>query len=561
MERLFSRKLSVVQRVDVGDVRFGRSHQIKNRIILVLFFGAIAFLILLLVSRLFQLTVVKGAYYRRLSEENRIRQIIVEPKRGTIMDRKGIVLVESKMGDINTLAPRIPAPRTYVSGEETGHLIGYRQVASAADIQNDNCLNKLSLGDKVGKKGIEALYDCQLRGVPGRKLTEVDASGTYLRTLSVLPPQNGTDIRLALDYDLQKKAYELIKGKRAVVIGLNPTNGEILVYASSPSFDPQMFEDGNAEAAAYFTDPEKPMFDRIVNGIYPPGSLFKLFIAAGALEDKKMTPDTIIMDEGTLKAGPLSFGNWYYLEYGKTEGPVDMVKAIQRSNDIYFYKAGEALGGEGMKKWSSIFGLGEDTHLGFTETESTIPSPFWKKETLKEQWYLGDTYNMSIGQGYLQITPIEIAQGAEPFANGGYLCQPQFLKNAAPRCKKLPISPETFATIREGMQKACQTGGTGWPLFDFAVDDTVTKMNILATNKTASEGAIPKIRIPVGCKTGTAESEQTAKSMPHAWFTAFAPFDKPEIQLTVLVEQGGQGSDVAAPIARDIFKAYFERSQ
>lgn len=551
MERLFSRKLSPVKRIDVGDVHFGRSHRIQNRIILAIFFSTIAFLILILMSRLFQLTVVKGAYYRRLSEENRVRQIIIEAKRGSIVDRKGIILAESHPGDITALKPRIPSSRTYVTGEETAHLIGYRQIGNEADIQNDDCLNKLVLGDKVGKKGIEELYDCALRGVSGRKLTEVDANGTYVRTLSVLPPVDGTTIQLALDYELQKKAFDLIRGKRAVVIGLNPQNGQILVFASSPSYNPQMFEDGDREAAAYFTDKNKPMFDRITSGVYPPGSLFKLFLAAGALEEKKMSPDTIVEDTGTLKAGPLSFGNWYWLQYGKTEGPVNMVKAIQRSNDIYFYKAGEALGAEGMRKWAGIFGLGEDTHLGFPETESTLPSPFWKQETLKEQWYLGDTYNMSIGQGYTLVTPIEVAQGVEPFANGGYLCQPQFLKNGTPQCKKLPVSDTTFATVREGMLKACQTGGTGWPLFDFAIDDTAA----------ATPGAIPKIKIPIGCKTGTAESQQAAASLPHAWFTAFAPFDKPELLLTILIEEGGQGSDVAAPIARDIFKAYFERSQ
>lgn len=560
MERLFSKKLRLVERIDMGDVHFGRSKKIQNRIVLMLLFSGVSVLILLLIGRLFQLTVVKGAYYRRLSEENRIREIIIEAKRGSIIDRKGIVLAESKSGDVNRLQPRIPSERTYLAEEDAAHLIGYRQIANKADIQNDNCLNKLMLGDKVGKKGIEQLYDCQLRGVAGRKLTEVDANGTYLKTLSVLPPQNGADIQLALDYELQKKAYAAIQGKRAVVIGLNPQTGEILVFASSPSFNPQVFEDGDPSAAQYFTDADKPMFDRITDGVYPPGSLFKLFLAAGALEEKKMTPDTIIEDTGTLKAGPLSFGNWYYLQYGKTEGSVNMVKAIQRSNDIYFYKAGEALGAEGMKKWAAVFGLGQDTHLGFPEAESTLPSPFWKEEAMKEQWYLGDTYNMSIGQGYTLVTPIQVAKAVEPFANGGLLCQPQFLKNQTPQCKSVPVSAETFEVIREGMQKACETGGTGWPMFGFSVDDPIAKMNMKDVKKEASKSALPQVKIPVGCKTGTAESH--AKSgMPHAWFTAFAPFEKPEILLTVLIEEGGQGSDMAAPIAKAVMKAYFERGE
>lgn len=570
MKRIFSKKLHLLHRVELGETSFGKPPQLHN----VIFFYSLIFLVIfsffLFGIRLFQLTVIKGEYYKRLSEENRIREIVIEPKRGTILDRKGFVLAQNKPGDVESKDNRIISPRTYLAKEEVAQVVGYRQLADNNDIKNDNCLSKLKLGDKVGKKGMEKLYDCQLRGIPGKKLIEVDAHGKYLRTISVIPPIDGETIKLSIDLDLQKKAYDLIKDKRAAVVGLDPSTGQVTVFVSSPSFDPQKFENGDATLNTYFTDPNKPLFDRITEGTYPPGSLFKLFIATGVLEDKKMKSDTIVVDNGSIKAGAATFGNWYYLQYGRTEGPVDLVKAIRRSNDIYFYKAGEALGPDGIKKWASRFGLNESTNIGFPEGESTLPSPFWKEETMKEQWYLGDTYNMSIGQGYTLITPLQMARAALPFANNGYLCGLSLLKNSAPQCKKMDVTSETFSLIREGMKEACSTGGTGWPLFDFKVknqDMMMKKLQETPDDKKASvEASINRDpayfkSIQTACKTGTAESHQAASSLPHAWFTTFAPFDKPEIALTILVEEGGQGSDVGGPIARDILRAYFERRE
>lgn len=557
MKRLFPKKIQVVHRGDLGDVRFSRGSSIHNVVFLYLFFFLIAAALLVLALRLFQLTIVKGAYYMRLSEENRVREITIEPNRGTILDRKGFVIAQNENGNVASQEARISSRRVYYAGEETAHLVGYRQLADAADIKNDNCVNKLRLGDKVGKKGVEGLYDCQLRGVAGKKLIEVNANGGYLRTITVIPPQKGATIQLALDLDLQKVAYNAIKDRKAAVVGLDPATGELLVFASSPSFDPQKFEDGDRSLSAYFTDEDKPLFNRVTEGVYPPGSIFKLFVAAGILEDKKMTASDIIEDTGVIKAGPSTFGNWYWLEYGKTEGPVDLVKAIKRSNDIYFYQAGEKLGPEEIKRWAGNFGLNSITNVGLDEAEGMVASPFWKKEVLHENWYTGDTYNMSIGQGYTLLTPLQIARAVLPFANGGKLCDPVILKNGTTNCRSVPVSSQTMATIREGMREACATGGTGWTFFDFAVASGPTPT---PGPRTASASAVPKTRIQVGCKTGTAELRGESTN-PHAWFTVFAPFDKPTLMLTVLVEEGGQGSDAAGPIAQKIMQAYFERTQ
>jgi len=570
MKRLFQKRLIPVSRITTGEMRFEKGHDVHKVIYLFIFIALIGIGFGVLLFRLFQLTIVKGAYYLRLSEENRIREIVIEATRGKIIDRKGMTIAENTDANAGDVSPRITSKRHYDTREETAHLIGYRQVADKNDLKNDLCLQKLRLGDKTGKKGIERIYDCELRGSAGEKVTEVDARGTYLRTIAVLPPVEGKTVQLSIDLDLQKKAYDALKNKKGAAVVTNPKTGEILAFVSTPSYNPQEFEDGAPQVSAYFSGPDKALFNRATEATYPPGSIFKLFVAVGALEDHIIDDTTIIQDNGSIKAGGLSFGNWYFLEYGKTEGPVNIIKAIKRSNDIFFYQVGNKLGPAGIKKWASFFGFGSPLHSGFDEAEGLIPSPFWKEEVLKERWYTGDTYNMSIGQGYTLVSPLQLAHAVLPFATGGVQCNPSFIKNAPPICKRLSISSKTMSLIREGMKEACSPGGTGWPFFNFSVKNIEMiekKLSETPENKKASvEAALnrdPAYHKPIqtACKTGTAESSQGAGTTPHAWFTAFAPFDDPEIAVTVLVEQGGQGSDIAGPIVKDILTSYFERSE
>ncbi len=516
---------------------FSTNNQLVENVFFVYIVVIFLFLIVLFL-RLFQLTIVKGSYYRNLSEQNRIREIKIEAPRGKIVDRKGFTIAQSLSPNINQKI--ISSKRIYQSPEAIASFIGYRQIADVNDLKNDRCLYKLQLGDRTGKKGVEKLFDCQLRGQSGKKLVEIDAQGKYLKTVDVIPPITGDKIQLALDLELQKKSYELVKNVKAAIVVTNPKTGEILVSVSSPSFNSQDFEDNvNNNIQDYLNSKENPLFNRVAEATYPPGSIFKIVVATAGLEEKAIDEKTEIEDKGSIQAGAATFGNWYFLQYGKTEGMVNVIKALKRSNDIFFYKTGERTGVDKIKKWADIFGLGKRTQIGLDEAEGIIPSTFWKKEILKENWYLGDTYNLSIGQGYVGVTPLQAVLITGVFANGGYLCKPELLKYQISNikyqnCKKLPISQKTINLVREGMKQACSTGGTGWPLFDF--------------------------KIPTACKTGTAESH-VKNGLPHAWITAFAPYENPEVALTVLVEEGGQGSDVAGPIARDILKAYFERSQ
>lgn len=588
-------KLPLFHKGDSGNMDFNTRSRGHTSLSLYLFFAAIGIFFFILVSRLFQLTVVKGNYYRSLSEQNRIREVVVESQRGTILDRKGYTLAENSPVEVNESLKRIVSKRTYKDGQYFGNILGYRQIADQSDVDNDPCINKIHPGDKVGKKGVEKLYECDLRGRNGKKLIEVNAQGLFKRTLNVVEPENGKTVQLAIDGDLQKRANELLTGKKGAVVGINPQNGEVLVMASSPSYDPQVFEDNDSEAiTSLLKDTAKPLFNRASEGTYPPGSVFKPIVAVGALQERSIEKDTIVEDTGKVKLGEQEFGTWNFLEHGRVEGDIDVIKAIQRSNDIFFYKIGDKLGPEKIKSWAEQFGYQSKTGIGIDEAAGTIPSPFWKQDVLKEQWYTGDTYNFSIGQGFVLVTPLQVALSVVPFANGGEYCTPTLLKigsalSTGRHCKKLSIDTENIDLVREGMRQACQVGGTGWPMFTFRVKDANAPT---PTTKAASESAkianaepsptptampLDKLWDPtyllatnsammqttravsVGCKTGTAESAHGGK--PHAWFTVFAPFENPEIVFSILVEEDGQGSDRAAPIARELLRQHFETQE
>jgi len=547
-----SKKLPPFIRID-SDINFKPRNRIHNSLRIYLVPAVITAVLLIFTIRLFHLTLVKGAFYKFASEDNHLTEIAIEGKRGTIFDRKGQKLAFSEDAEKKF-------KRNYVDGEAYGHMLGYRQIASAENIKNDACKQPLRLNDRLGVKGIEKLFECTLRATKGRELIETNAKGKFVKTISKVEPIPGKDITLSLDSELQKKTYDAImqntiksneisdySTKKISVIALKPGTGEVLAMLSYPSFDPQAFEDNETSTVqGYLKNTEQPLYNRALLGTYPPGSVFKPVIAAAALQEKAVSPTELIEDTGFIEVGTNKqiFRNWFYTKYGKMDGMVDMVKGLQRSNDIYFYRLGEKLGSDKIKKWSHTFGFGKHTGINLDDSTGVVPSDFWKRERLGEKWYLGDTYNLSIGQGYLLTTPIQIALSTAVFAQNGDYCLPQILKISdviKPHCTSLKLAKETLETIREGMKKACETGGTGWPFFTF---EPVTKGQ----------------KVTVGCKTGTAESHLKS-GIPHAWFTIFAPFEKPEIVVTVLVEEGGEGSNVAAPIAKEILTSYFQRNQ
>lgn len=575
-------------------------------------------------SRLFWLQIVEGTKNRQYADSNRIQAIKVAAPRGLIYDREMQILARNGPGWRLTLIGSAPIKsgsgltenigkdkkvrfltedqanrlratdsataaklevdqiRQYNDGEIFAHVLGYLGEISQMELttanlqgcasttfvgqidQSRNC--DYRLGDLVGREGAESVYETVLRGVSGKKLVEVDASGSTVANIATQDPKPGLNLVLSLDAGLQKASYEALKeaiakvgsipiksGSMAgpdsigagAVVAANPSTGEIYALVSYPSYDPGVFVDPteSGKVAGILNNPNQVLLNRPIAGTYPPGSTFKIITATAGLESGRVKADTKVEDTGVIYLGSFAFPNWYWIQYGKTEGIIDIVRAIARSNDIFFYRVGEWVGNTLLTQFARVFGLGQKLGIDLPgETAGLVPTDEWKKQTQGEPWYPGDTLHMAIGQGYVLATPLQIMSATAVIANGGTLYQPyllqkiinqegQVLWQAQPKVIRSQIIKEAnLKLIREGLAGACATGGTGWPLFEF--------------------------KIPVACKTGTAEFGDP-QNRTHAWFTTYAPVDQPEIVVTVLIEGGGEGSSIAGPVARKIYEYWF----
>lgn len=582
----------------------------------------------ILIWRLFDLTIIRGYELRTLSDTNRTHEIIRHAPRGILTDRTGRPLVENipqyrllkpcmneNAGQLFMCSFRISKEegdvlqgqglptnwfleadytRRYVYPQSTAHVIGYIGEIDGKELENDYYSKRnYRMADHIGRMGAESTYEEHLRGRDGKELVEVDATGNTVRTLGREKDIPGDTVVLSIDAALSEAVYHAFpsKAKGAVIVS-KPQTGEILAMYSSPSFSSNDFISGFTQEQydALLMDPDQPLFNRAIGGAYPPGSTFKLVTLMAGMEEGKVTSNTRIEDIGVLKLGPYEFSNWYFTQYGKTDGMVDPVKAIGRSNDIFFYKAGEAVGITKLALWGRRVGIGKPLGIQIAgEAAGFMPDPIWKNMHFSQpadifqknnEWYLGDTYHVAIGQGYLLATPLQVNTWTNIVANGGYLCSPTIEKGTGgkgtfPRCKNLNVKKETVSVITQGMKKACEEGGTGIPFFNFKIAKTEQDFSSTFSESATSSGKL--YRVPVACKTGTAEYGDSNKKT-HAWFTVFAPiptldtgnqyirsdqekgiYGEPEISVTVLVEGGGEGSSVAAPIAKKILEEWFRR--
>jgi penicillin-binding protein 2 len=467
---------------------------------------------LILTGRLVDLQIIKGKYYRNLSEGNRIERIKIVAERGKILARGG----------------------EYLNGSDFAHITGYLQETNESEVGkiDPKCIEKgtYKLGQIVGRGGIQEEYNCVLTGIDGEELVEVNSMGEKIRSIGIRKPIAGTDVKTNIDFGLQKTIAKEMVGKLGSVVATDK-NGEVLALFSAPSYNPD-------DIRPSLTNPELPLFNRAIGGLYHPGSIFKPLVAIAALEEKKINKDFRYIDTGVVTVesiyGNYSYSNWYYSQYGGREGEIDLTKALARSTDTFFYKIGEAVGINGLVDWMKKFGLTKPTDIDIGgEILSLVPSPDWKEKVKKEKWFLGNTYHFSIGQGDLALSVIGIHRADLAVVNSGKLCSLKIVGDT--KCTDLKIKKENIELVKEGMKKACSTGGTGFTFFDFT-----EKHNGL----------------DVACKTGTAETNEDDKT--HAWFFAFAPVENSEIVLTVMVEKSGEGSKVAGPIARAVFDKYFE---
>lgn len=392
--------------------------------------------------------------------------------------------------------------------------------------------------DHVGKQGLEASHENELRGQYGQEIVEVNARGSALRVLSRREAVDGKDLTLALDTQLQayievalEERLQDAPTKRAAVVVMDPDNGEIIALVSSPGFDANLFTDGISadNYQALLNDPNTPLFPRAHAGEYPAGSTIKPVFAAAALANGTITPQTTFVSTGGVMLGDRFFPDWKPGGHGIT----NVYHAIADSVNTFFYMIGggnETFPGMGLEKLMTAaltFGYGQKTGIDLPgESDGFLPSKKWKEEVKGEPWYIGDTYNVSIGQGDILVSPLQVARATAVFANRGYLVTPHLVLGEDQPREKI-LEDDVVEVVRDGMRQTVTAG---------------------------SARSLQSIPVPVAGKTGTAQWSST--KAPHSWFTGFAPFDDPEIVITVLVEQGGNET-AAVPISHDILAWYF----
>lgn len=551
------------------------------------------------VVRLAQLQLIQGEYNRQRAELNRIRPIPIPSDRGNILDRNGKVMVANRMSRSVYLWPREQSPqqwqvtaknlgailkippveilkkleqrgyksalpvrisrdinvetfialaekignlrgvelraesnRNYPYGDLAAHVFGYIGEATEEDLKANP---EYPMGMIVGQMGIERKANAQLAGVWGSRLIEVDARGNEIRELGVRPPKAGEPVQLTLDLDLQKTAEKALGNRRGGVVVLDVKTGAVLAMTSWPRFDPNIFTRKISSAEwQRLQAPDKPFLNRALQG-YPPGSTFKVITAIAGLESGKFTPDSILYSSSSINVGGIDFH-----EHGGGYGPIGFVDALAYSSNTFFYQVGMAVGPEEIAKWARRLGIGETTDLDLLGLEQgshgSVPTPAEKHKISDEPWYAGDTVTMSIGQGLVLVTPLEMAVMTAAIANGGYRVKPHLLASQTntPLTKPEPtgMKRQTIETVRKGLIAVVEKG----------------------TGRGLNDGSIPL----TGGKTGTAE---VPGQEDNSNYIAFGPANNPEIAIGIVVENGGYGAVSAAPIAHEIFKTYFSKQK
>lgn len=450
---------------------------------------------------------------------------------------------------VRGLKVEVLGEREYFGEEEFAHVLGYMGQLSDQEYQKRSSTYRTT--DTIGKAGVELTYEEQLKGMPGLRQVEVDATGREQKVDASRLPVSGTSITVTIDSDLQKIAYTALKdtitnlGTKhgGSVIVMNPKNGEILALTNYPSYDPNIFtaRRNNTEITRLLNDPERPLYNRAVSGVYPPGSTIKPLYAVAGLQEGVITPSTTILSTGGIRLGQKLFADWKQGGHGM----VDVYKAIAESVNTYFYILGAGLGDKGglgiagLAKYLNLFGINTELEVDLPgERAGFIPSPEWKLAQERDRWYQGDTFNVAIGQGGLLVTPLHLAESYSAIVNNGLMPKPHLVKSynyasgqVSPvnpeSISKLNIKPDILNIVKQGMRQTVTAG---------------------------SARLLNSVSIEVAGKTGTA---QTGTNQPtHAWFVGYAPARDPELVVVVMVERGGEGSSTAVPIARQIFNWY-----
>jgi penicillin-binding protein 2 len=548
-------------------------------------------------SRLAYLQLIEGVHHRQQADNNRIRLIPKQPERGNIFDRKGRVLATSRLSHsvyVWPMAPKKPQwadtrkrlaqilhtpaadiqkrmdkagynsptlvriakdlspaqitalaeyknqladvevhiepSRTYPNGQIASHVLGY-----TGEMNDEQLAKKRSqgyrLGDVIGQMGVESAFEQQLRGEWGGQQVEVDGAGRIIQFLGDKPAKSGQSLHLTLDLEVQKAAEKALGNRQGAIVALDPRTGGVLAMVSRPAFDPNIFSKRITPAVwRSLQKKDHPFVNRALRG-FPPASTFKIITTTAGLESGKFSPKTVLPTYGCMNIGGTTFCDWNHAGFG----PLGFVGGLAWSSDTFFYQIGRRVGGPTLIDWTRRYGFGQKTgiELAAEEAKGLVADAKWKMANYELPWSVGDTVNMSIGQGFLQVTPLQVAMMFAVPANGGYRIKPHLLKDNEESKnwrESLNLKPTTVQVLRQGL-RAVVDGGTG---------------------KALNSPTIP----PASGKSGTAE---TYKMKSHTWFGGYAPNNKPEIVVVAFAEHsGGGGGKICAPMVLQVMEAYFK---
>ena len=471
------------------------------------------------------------------------------------LSEKDIARVAANRMRLEGVEVKVSLARYYPQRELLAHMLGYVGRINERELQQ---LDKENYGatNHIGKIGVEKSYEAILHGQVGYEHVETNAHGEVLRTLSRTPPAAGKNLTLTIDLDVQKAAYDAIgEGHRGAVVAINVHTGGILAAASRPSFDPNLFVNGISfkDYETLREDIDLPLYNRVLQAQYPPGSTIKPIALLAGLEEGIYTLDTYIQDPGYYQ---IPGEKRYYRDWKRWgHGRVGYIEALEQSCDVYFYQLAYRMGIDRMHKYYGMFGLGKPTGIDVLEERQGInPSPKWKKRTGRGIWYPGDTVNIGIGQGFLLVTPLQLAYATSIIANRGERYVPHIVSSIGGR--KLP--PKKLEPVQLKDPKR-------WDYVTEAMEAVVHGKR--GTAKIISKG----LNYKIAGKTGTAQvvgikqgerydaSLVAERSRDHALFMGFAPADKPEIAVAVIIENGEHGSSTAAPVARKVIDAWMSK--
>ncbi len=469
------------------------------------------------------------------------------------VSREDLAKVKANTYRLPGVIVRAVPTREYPHQNLAAQTLGYSREISKTQLENLLAAGRTDVrsGDVIGQAGIEKQWDDDLKGRAGYVQVEVDARGNRRGELGIVDDTAGNDVILTLDLDLQLAAERGLAGRRGAVVALDPTTGEVLALASSPAVDANLFSGkmGSDDWEQITADKSKPLSNRAIGNRYPPGSTFKLFMAAAGLAAKKVTPTSIVHCPGYFMLG----NHAYKCHKHSGHGSVDMSKAITVSCNAYFYTLGQDLQIGLIDKYGGMFGFGRTTGIELmAEDTGTLPSIEWKQKLFKQKWYPGDTIPVSIGQGYMTVTPIQMARAVGALATG-YLRRPTLIKQIVNSATgKVEVPPRTPPEKLD---------------FDPSVLETIRKFSINVVNDRSGTGkraALPGIT--VAGKTGTAQAAALGKEnlgelfKDHAWFISFAPAEDPKIAMAVMVENSGHGGEFAAPISKEVMTVFFRKN-